>query len=183
VRHRPAFRGAAGPRGAGWEGSKWLWRVRGRRSCGGRKVHGSVGGFRARGPFVQLQPVWRLRRLPLALLIYSSLVRGTSKRRPSGWVRPNISSNDWSLEASARRAKVADGGLADSTRARCAPAYTDRDTPSPVQGGAGELGAVAQRATRAEAARGRAHNQRLARHARRRCRALGDAHSAFAGRQ
>jgi hypothetical protein len=51
----------------GLGGAKRLWRVRSRRSCGGRKVHGAVGGFRARGPFVQLQAVWRSRRLPLAL--------------------------------------------------------------------------------------------------------------------
>lgn len=46
---------------------------------------------------------------------------------------------------------MTDSGVPDRARAPCALAYTVRDTPSPVQGEAGELEAVAERATRAGA--------------------------------
>ena len=181
----PAFRGAAGSGAAGvGRAQNGSGGVRSRRSsCGGGKVHGAVREFKARGPFVRSQPVWRCAASLWRFLNHSSLVRGTSKRRSSRWVRPNISDNDRSVGAGARRAKVADRCLPDSARARCALAHTVRDKPSPVPGAAGELEAVAQRATRAEAARARAHNQRLARHPRPPSRALGDARSVSAARR
>jgi hypothetical protein len=112
--------------------------------------------------------------------IYSSLVRGTSKRRSSGWVRPNISDNDRSVGGSARLEKVAAKFPPDSARLRYEPAYTRRDTPSPMQGAAGGTRRVAPHATRAEAARARGRNQRLAQRGRPASRAGGRVHSKFA---
>jgi hypothetical protein len=94
-------------------------------SWGSQSVQGS-GAFRA------VAALLALRRLPSALS-YSSLVRGTSKRRSRRWVRPNISSGDRSVGASTRRTKVAGTGVSASARVRCALAYTNRDTPSPCR--------------------------------------------------